>query len=217
MERLYAETGFGQSELARNLNTSPQVINNWEARGISKQGAATVQAMFGISVNWLLDGTGEPRIASSAPGLEEGDWADVQGFAQAVGLGAGAEAQEYAETHKLKFKASSLRRKGLRPGGLAVMYGDGESMEPRVKPGDAILFDTADTKVRDGALYVILAHGRANAEYQVKRAMVLDDTVYFAADNPVGDHDWTKPRRQDARGRQIDVIGRVRWIGSWED
>lgn len=145
------------------------------------------------------------------------DWDDVLGYAQAVGLGTGAEATEYAETHKLKFKASSLSRKRLNPHNLAVFYGKGDSMLPRIHPGDAVLFDTSDKNPRDGVLYVIQAPSLANHEYQVKRALVLDDIVYFAADNPSGDHGWVKPRRMDAKRDQIQVIGRVRWIGSWED
>jgi phage repressor protein C with HTH and peptisase S24 domain len=146
----------------------------------------------------------------------EPSWEDVKGYAQAVGLGGGAEAQEYAETHKLKFKSSSLARKRLRQDSLAVFYGEGDSMEPRIHSGDAILFDTSDASPRDGALFVIQVHGD-RSEYQVKRCEILDDIVYFKADNPAGDHNWKKPRRMDAKRAPIQIIGRVRWIGSWED
>lgn len=159
-----------------------------------------------------------PEQAIANPQRIEADWADIAGYAQAVGLGDGAEADEYAAAHKLKFRASSLARKRLRVDKLAVFYGKGDSMLPRIHPGDAILFDTADTAPRDGTLYVIQVPGLANAEFQVKRAMVLDEDVFFAADNPTGDHQWTKPRKQlGKRGENIHVVGRVRWIGSWED
>lgn len=155
----------------------------------------------------------EQQIAG-VPG--EQHWEDVQGFAQALGLGSGPEAQEYAETHRLKFRADSLARKRLNPARLAVMYGSGDSMEPRIRPGDAIMFDTSDTKPRDGQLYVIMVPGAGGSEYQVKRCEILDDTVYFRADNPAGDHNWVKPKRMDNARNPIKVIGRVRWIGSWE-
>jgi phage repressor protein C with HTH and peptisase S24 domain len=113
----------------------------------------------------------------------------------------------------LKFRAASFKRKGLHPDKVAVFYGKGESMLPRIRPGDAILFDTADTKPVDGAIYVILWRG----EYYAKRALLLDDSVYFTTDNPSGDHQWNKPKRMDAKRESIQVIGRVRWIGSWED
>lgn len=167
-----------------------------------------------INRAWLLHGKGP--IEGDNRESRGDDWADVQGFAQAVGLGSGPEAQEYAETHRLKFRADSLARKRLNPARLAVMYGSGESMEPRILAGDAILFDTSDTRPRDGHLYVILAPGAGGREYQVKRCEILDDAVYFRADNPQGDHNWRKPRRMDNKRSPIQIVGRVRWIGSWE-
>ena len=148
--------------------------------------------------------------------VSEPYWEDVQGFAQAVGLGNGPEAQEYAETHKLKFRADSLARKRLNPSRLAVMYGAGDSMEPRIRSGDAVLFDTSDTRPRDGHLYVVMVPGAGGPEYQVKRCEIIEDIVFFRADNPAGDHNWAKPRRWDHPRDPIEIIGRVRWIGSWE-
>lgn len=170
-----------------------------------------------VHVRWLQSGSG-PREAHSQPMLEETDWADVVGYSQAAGLGAsGSEAVEYAETHSLKFKKNSLRRRGILGRPLAVYYGRGDSMEPTIGDGDAILFDTSDTRVLDGALYLIQVHGAANPAYYVKRAMVLDGVTYFQSDNPTGDHEWRKPRRMDSRREPITVVGRVHWIGGWAD
>ncbi len=90
-------------------------------------------------------------------------------------------------------------------------------MEPTINDGDAILFDTSDTKVSDGYLYLIQVQGAANPAYYVKRALVLDGVTYFQSDNPLGDHDWRKPRRMDSAREPIAVIGRVHWIGGWAD
>ena len=144
------------------------------------------------------------------------DHRDVRAFSQAVGLSGGEEAQEYAEAHKLKFRADSLARKRLSPRHLAVMYGKGDSMLPRVREGDAILFDESDTRPRDGALFVVMVPGAAASAYSVKRCEIVGDLVLFRADNPSGDHAWTKPRRMDDPKSPITIIGRVRWIGSWE-
>jgi hypothetical protein len=63
MTRLYAAakklTGIsGQSELARALNTSPQVVKNWETRGVSKQGMLMAQRSIGVSASWVESGEG---------------------------------------------------------------------------------------------------------------------------------------------------------------
>lgn len=185
-----------------------------KAEKIRASTVAKLSAALQVNPDWLQYGRGP--MEGGAP-VDEQQWEDVRGYAQAMGLGGGPEASEYAETHKLKFKASSLARKRLRAPALAVMYGQGDSMEPRIQSGDAILFDTSDTRPRDGALFVILVPGAHNAEYQVKRCEMLDDLVYFKADNPNGDHRWKKAKRLDDKRNPIQIVGRVRWIGSWED
>ncbi len=170
-----------------------------------------------VSGEWIQYGKG-PMELTHQPVVDDDDYTDVVGYSQAVGLGVGgAEAVDYAETHSLKFKKTSLRRRGILNRPLAVYYGKGDSMEPTIEDGDAILFDTSDTRVLDGLLYVIQVDGAANPEYYVKRAMVLDAGVYFASDNPNGDHDWKKPKAMDSKKHPITVIGRVHWIGGWAD
>lgn len=157
-----------------------------------------------------------PELAS-ASGANEPGWDNVMAYAQAAGLGDGIEAAEYAETHKLKFRRDSLRRKRLDPESLAVVYGRGDSMLPRIHSGDAILFDRSDVKPADEALFVILVPGVNAGEYSVKRCRLFGDDVYFDALNPQGDHQWRKPRKMTDPKAPIEIIGRVRWIGSWED
>ncbi|MCF8799223.1 XRE family transcriptional regulator [Xanthomonas campestris] len=170
---------------------------------------------LGVSIRWLQTGKGPKE--PGAPIVDDSDWTDVTGWSQAAGLGTGAEAQEYAETHSLKFKKTSLRRRGILGRDLAVYYGKGDSMEPTIQDGDAILFDTSDTRPVDGSLYVIQVHGMANPEYFVKRALVLEAGVYFQSDNPAGDHQWRKPKPMVSKKHPITIIGRVHWVGGWRD
>lgn len=177
------------------------------------QGATTrlrsIAEALGVSVRWLETGKGPMEPSDSSA---EG-WKDVVGYVQHVGAGAGTEAQEYAETHSLKFKTNSLRRKGLLNRQLAVYYAKGDSMEPRIHSGDAVLFDQDDTTPVHNAIYVV----RWRGEVYVKRAKVVEDLVLFESDNPSGDHTWGRPKRMDSRRDPVEIVGRVRWIGSWED
>ncbi|RZZ81426.1 XRE family transcriptional regulator [Pseudoxanthomonas winnipegensis] len=200
---LSARTGVGYSTLAELERGGMQ--NTTKLRLIADA--------LGVSQEWLETGRGAKAPAKAA--ASDLDWQDVVGYSQAAGLGAGAEAEEYAETHSLKFKATSLRRQGLQARNLAIYYGKGDSMEPTIKDGDAILFDTSDTRVVDGGLYLIQLHGAANAEYYVKRAEILAGIVFFRSDNPTGDHGWKKPKRMDSDKSPITVVGRVRWIAGW--
>lgn len=71
MKRLYQAAAelkcrHGQSEVARFLNLSPQVLANWESRGMSKGGILTAQKTTGCSAVWLETGKGEMRLSEAA-------------------------------------------------------------------------------------------------------------------------------------------------------
>jgi phage repressor protein C with HTH and peptisase S24 domain len=218
IQKLYATASdhgdTSPAQVARRLNVSAQVVQNWETRGISKTGAMAAQRAYGIDANWLLGEKASPSIG--APDPDDSDWANIKGYALAVGLGNSREAIEYAETHHLKFRADSLARKRLQPDKLAVLYGKGDSMLPRIHEGDAILFDTSDTRPADGELFVIALNGAGNVEYNVKRCEIVDEMVFFRADNPTGDHNWRGAKAMSNKRHPITIVGRVRWIGSWE-
>ncbi|MCS3807838.1 S24 family peptidase [Xanthomonas sp. 4461] len=198
--------------LQRQYKVSNVTANDWLNGKFRPEidTARRIAADHGVSFDQLYFGD------RSQPDVDD-DYADVTGWSQAAGLGAGAEAQEYAETHSLKFKKTSLRRRGILGRDLAVYYGKGDSMEPTIQDGDAILFDTSDTRPVDGTLYVIQVDGMANPEYYVKRALVLEAGVYFQSDNPSGDHQWRKPKPMASKKHPITIIGRVHWVGGWRD
>lgn len=207
---------LSQEALGLAAGVSKQAVSAIESGATKSPEATTIEALarrLGVSTRWLVTGRGPEHPPTDAANNDAEGWADITGYAQSVGLGSGTEAQEYAETHKLKFRADSLHRKRLNPHKLHVMYGDGDSMLPRIMKGDAILFDESDKTPRDGKLYIVEWRG----EIYVKRCDIIDESVYFKADNPAGDHHWKKPKRVDSPRDPITVIGRVRWIGSWED
>lgn len=200
-----------QDDLARVAGVSKQAISKIENGGTLEPAMSTMEPiarLLGVSVRWLTEGRA-PKHVEEAP-AEEG-WADIIGVRQAAALGDGAVADEYAETHKLKFRAESLRRKQLRADRLAVLYGKGDSMMPTIKDGDAILFDTSDIEPRDDKIYVISYDGSLMA----KRLLYLGDRLFISSDNGE-DPKWKKPVPVDGT-REFAIHGRVRWIGSWED
>jgi len=72
IERLYQAAKelrdvSGQSAVARLLGKTPQVVKNWEARGISSEGALLAQKIIGCDANWLLEGGMQMRNADWLP------------------------------------------------------------------------------------------------------------------------------------------------------
>jgi len=200
-----------QEDLATVAGVSKQAISKIENGGTLEPAMSTMEPIarfLGVNVRWLTDGK-QPKHMETQPTAE--GWDDIIGVRQAAALGEGAVVDEYAETHKLKFRAESLRRKKLRADRLAVLYGRGDSMSPTIKDGDAILFDTSDIEPRDDKIYVISYEGHLMA----KRLVELGGRWFIASDNK-DDPKWRKPVAVDET-RQFAIHGRVRWIGSWED
>jgi phage repressor protein C with HTH and peptisase S24 domain len=204
--------GVSRKELERRTGIGYSTIAELERGGMgTSTKLRSIAEALRVNLAWLETGKGPKEPGGDAT------WQDIVGYGQALGLSEGEEAQEYAEAHKLKFRADSLARKGLHAPSLAVMYGRGDSMLPRIHDGDAILFDTSDRAPADESLFAVMVPGVDKGLYSVKRCRMFGDDVYFEAMNPAGDHGWRKPRKMADKRHPIEIIGRVRWIGSWED
>jgi phage repressor protein C with HTH and peptisase S24 domain len=162
-----------------------------------------------VPVDWLASGKGS--MDGDVEPTPDNDWADILGVRQAAALGDGTEPDEYAETHKLKFRTASLARKRLKPEQLAVIYGKGDSMYPTIKDGDAILIDLSDKEPKDDCVFVITM-GR---DLMAKRLVKLGNQWFIDSDNKA-DPKWKKPVAID-EARGFEIHGRVRWVGSWVD
>jgi len=139
------------------------------------------------------------------------DGSSVAMYDAYAGAGTGYPNGQFTRIGELTFRVGSLEKKGIDPARADIHFVAGRSMEPRLYDGDAILFDTRETSVAsDGKMYVI----DWNGERFVKRLFrELDGSVRVASDNKA-------PEFQDRIVRPGDggftVVGRVRWVGSWE-
>ncbi|WP_297500540.1 hypothetical protein [Ferrovum sp.] len=93
----------GQSAVAARLNMSPQTLNNWEGRGISKNGALQAQTIFGCNAHWIISGVG-PKMATE--GLNEKETELLRIFRKIES----DKAQEHALRVLETFAAHSFRR-----------------------------------------------------------------------------------------------------------
>lgn len=200
--------GVSRADLAAYANIGTTTLSDLElGRSKSTTALHKIAQRLGLNPNWIETGK-NPKLAAYP--AEDRDWADITAYAQAAALGDGSVPDDYAVTHKLKFKASSLKKKGLFANKLSVFYGSGDSMLPRIQDGDALLFDTSDTNPRDGQIYIVKYDGG----YYAKRLHKYGDQWFLVSDN-TADPKWRKPVMVDFTNG-FEIIGRVRWIGSWE-
>lgn len=200
--------GLTQQDLAQYAGIAKQTLSDLE-NGSSKSTTTLpkIAERLGLSASWLQTGRGPKE---STHGDADADVAAIKAYANGIALGDGSTPEEYAEAHRLLFRKSSLRRKGILGRQLEVYYGRGDSMEPRIHDGDAILVDRDDCSPKDGHVFVIEGPGGAMA----KRLINIDGKWFFESDNK-SDPKWRKPTPMDGKNT-YQIVGKVRWIGSWE-
>lgn len=211
LKELRDDADLSQGDFGAIVGTTKQYVSQLESGKNQIPNGEFLEGWarhFKVNMRWLIHGKGPKEIQ---PVDDDTDWAPVLGVHQAAALGDGAEADEYASTHKLMFRRTSLARKKLKPDQLAVIYGKGDSMHPTIKDGDAILVDLSDKEPRDDCVYVITI-GR---DLMAKRLVKLGSQWFIDSDNKA-DPKWKKPMAID-EAKGFEIHGRVRWIGSWVD
>lgn len=206
------ECGWSRAKLSRMTGISATAISDLEL-GLSKRSLSLhrLAEALSVRVEWLETGKGQ-RGRSDADGI----YSTISAFSAHVGLSDGEEAQDYATTHGLKFRTDTLRSKGLLGANLAVLYGKGDSMEPVIETGDAVLFNKDDTSPKHEQLYVVQLPGvNHHDQISVKQAELVGNLVTFRALNPQGDHHWRSPRLMDDPRNPVTVVGKVCWVGKW--
>lgn len=213
MKRLYdaAHAAKGittPSELARAMSVSPQVITNWESRGVSQSGLVKAQKIFGCSPAWLSSGLGDMFVGQDvrhAPSAMQAEVSIPRLSAKgSMGLGSDLsyEGDQIIDMMPLA-REWVIRNIKAPPEALRVITGAGDSMEPTFKSGDLLLVDTSKTTVDIDGVYVLSAHNRLFIKRVRQR---LSGEFEISSDNPT-------VKTVDVLNGQspVTVHGRVVW------
>lgn len=120
--------------------------------------------------------------------------------------GAGALVEDGEPAAYQMFRDQFLQRVTRAPiSSLSVIYVSGDSMWDTLHEGDTILVDRSETRVVKDGIYVL----RLEDGLLVKRCSrrLADGSVMITSDNP------KYPPQSVENPRDLDVIGRVIWIG----
>lgn len=212
----------GQSAVARLLNASPQTLKNWEARGVSKQGAITAQQAIGCDATWLLEGSGDmqagvvieaptyARVAEpAAPYNNEKDDVEIRQFDAGGGMGSG---RLLLDDQPGVIKSWHVDHDWLRLNvrsysaieNLCIVTGFGPSMRPMFNPGDPLLVDRGVKVVDTDAVFFFRVgdHGFIKALQRIPTANGL--ILRAKSKNP--DYD---PFDIDQNTMDFEVLGKV--------
>lgn len=171
---LMSVEGLKQKDLAVQLHASPQTVNNWLKRSaISREAAQQISEKYGYSLDWLLNGNGEPK--GNLPGLitvggdpSNGPWGNQSAANNAVEVpyyddieAALGELDDAKSIYTIRFSKATLLKVGANTEGTGVVCfpADGSSMEPLIPDGSIVAIDRLNTRIIDGDIYAINIDG----------------------------------------------------------
>ena len=213
--------GLKKGKFASAVGVSNATITDWEkgadAGGIKDITGANLMKVcqvLEVDANWLLHGRSATKVGDLIrllPGaipvrVTEPDDPELTQImkvrlrVQAGITGFQVEPEHYdGETQGVPTKW--VQREGFSREALLAIVVKGESMEPALYEGDTIVVNTHDTKLVDGAVYVVNYEGEA----VVKRMIRDAGQWWLASDNA----DQRKFHRKLCKGAECIVIGRV--------
>ena len=207
MKRLYevAKEKFGiegQSDLAKKLNQSPQTLNNWEARGMSKAGILIASKALNIDAIYIESGTLNTRnvIPNTSPAPSVKGEVPVISWVQA---GTWNEAMDCERQDDLNYlpcisnhsECSFALR--VRGDSMTAPYG-------KTYPEGCIIFVDPEIRMPSSGDRII---AKVNGEAEVTFKVFMKE----------GEKIWLKPlnSQHPIITDEFKVLGKV--IGKWED
>ena len=224
LEEARKRAGLSQRRLAREIGTASSQISMVEngKGGMSLKTALAAARTLGVSMDYLVGLVSDPRpsremltqlqttvarmrdLEEERPELDE-DWADYVAISEIdTSAGIGAVVHDEHVTGRMKFPYRWLRQHTLRPAMCRIIRVVGESMEPTLPDGSAILINLASKVRRDGQIFVI----RIGDDLVVKRTVMDREAGWLLVSDNRNKRTWaTRPWPDEAQ-----VIGEVKWV-----
>ncbi|WP_027390551.1 LexA family transcriptional regulator [Chrysiogenes arsenatis] len=201
--------GLNLSEAAKKLNLSPSAVHQWESGTTAprKKALEAAAKIYNVSPVWLNHGEnpsfGAPIVPWEHPSELTDDFVFVARCDIRVSAGNGIVVYDECEQDEPQsFRLSWLKKMGMNPDNVRVVYAHGNSMAPGINEGDSLTIDTSRRDVKSSHVYVI----RIEDEVSVKRLFKRPGGgLEVQSDNK--DH----PTRQFTaeESQNIEIIGEV--------
>ena len=167
------------ADVAKKFGISVQSVYGWEQGSMPKADRMNELAdLFGVPVQWLAFGEGEPCSTRA----EDGSWSVPMLCVEAsAGNGEVVDQESIVKLIKLDSQWISRECPGVSRGALHILTAHGDSMEPTYHDKDLLLVDTSIKTIRGEGFYVIGFDGML----YVKRVQPIPgNKLLILSDNP---------------------------------
>jgi phage repressor protein C with HTH and peptisase S24 domain len=192
-------SGRGPAEVARLTGVSVSAIQgNLRGKAPSAQTLFSLAKGLKVDAEWLATGEGVPDPIGH-------ELVRITRYAVHLSAGPGSWLERAEERDPLVFSRDWLVKVGAPDGnGLFVLDNRGDSMEPTIRDGAAVLVDGRDLRFSDGIWAFALGD-----ELRLKRLRRGLRSLQVISDNTAYPPEEIGPADEDA----LRLIGRAIWVG----
>jgi phage repressor protein C with HTH and peptisase S24 domain len=204
LQRVFRTTDITtQTELAAVLQINRSAITQARRKDtVPARWILQLFRTFGLNPIWLESGSGEPYLKSSP--AEEAEFKHIPKVKARLSAGGGSfEIGSEIEGY-YAFRNEWLRSKG-NPERMVLMDIFGNSMEPELKDGDAVLIDESQKDIIAGAIFAV----GVEDTILVKRIEKHPSKLVLRSDNK----DYAPIFLEGTDCESVRVIGKVVWAG----
>lgn len=189
--------------------------SQWLSGGTKTLKASTLARLskrLRVNQEWLRTGT--PPVESDAAQTSEFDDFSMLPRLAVKAAGSGGRGTivfvEEEKGGRLAFRRDFLRGEGVKESEAAIIYVTGDSMQPTLPDGAAVLVDKSMRELRDNKIYAVLV----NDELKIKRLRKgIGGGVVIVSDNPDKTNHPDIHVPPDKEG-YLSIVGRAFWMGT---
>ena len=204
LQRVFRTTDITtQTELAAVLQINRSAITQARKKDtVPARWILQLFRTFGLNPIWLESGSGEPYLKPSP--AEAAEFKHIPKVKARLSAGGGSfEIGSEIEGY-YAFRNEWLRTKG-NPERMVLMDIFGNSMEPELKDGDAVLIDESQKDIIAGAIFAV----GVEDTILVKRIEKHPSKLVLRSDNK----DYAPIFLEGADCESVRIIGKVVWVG----
>lgn len=198
----------GEKVVNAQLNLSAPTLGRWKD-GTSDPKMSNMIALAQlaqVSLDWLLIGKGDESTSyeeQQSANDDIYDYVPVYDVQASAGHGMFSEGATKPLKH-LAFRKDWLAYRGFKIKDLAIIYAEGDSMEPTIPDGSTLVIDCSLNIPKDGKIYII----RIDERLYVKRIQWLPTGLRLISDNKEL-YDPIDLTKDELKHDNIEIIGQV--------
>ena len=202
LEKVRVDNGYSnKKDFTDALGITDQSYRNYMKgeRVIPTDVLIKVKRLFGVSVDWLLDGDKSDDMTKHV---------SIKQFDVALSAGAGNLPAEFElQVGERPFDIEWLSSRGLQPENLSLVNVQGDSMEPMFKDRDVVMVDHSRTRLNANFPFAVYHEGSLYIKFVQKK----ENTLTLHSVNT-----YYPPIHIDLEKEECKVIGSVVWQArSW--